>query len=101
MVDKGGGMASKRRPRHSLGRSALHGAGNAQGGPGDRLARLLAVRELLEAAITACESARDLPALSREYRLVLAEIDATHTTEEADVVDQLAQRRRAQTEGSA
>lgn len=97
MVDKGGGVSRREQARHSHGHSALHEAEIPQGRPGDRAARLIAVRELLEAAIAGCESARDLPGLSREYRLVLAEIDATHTPTEADIVDQLAARRRSQT----
>jgi hypothetical protein len=65
----------------------------------DRTARLTAVRDRLEAAI-ADATTRDLPSLSREYRLILAELEALHTPQERDVVDQLAARRAA-TESSA
>jgi hypothetical protein len=62
----------------------------------DRGRRLIAARDTLEAAITACESGRELPGLVREYRLVMAEIAALGAGEEsADVVDQLAKRRAA------
>ena len=66
-----------------------------------RLARLLATRDSLAAAIAKCEAARDLPALCREYRLLLAEIDAVDVREETDVVDQLAARRGAKDSGRA
>jgi hypothetical protein len=65
--------------------------GNSEG----RLARLLNTRDRLAAALAAEPSSRDLPALSREYRLALAEIDSLSTVEDADVVDQLATRRSA------
>lgn len=61
----------------------------------DRLARLIDVRDRLEAAIAACKSPRDLPALSREYRMTLAEIDSIDVREGTSVVDQLAARRGA------
>ncbi len=41
-----------------------------------RLPRLIDTRDRLQAAIAACKSPRDLPALSREYRMTLAEIDS-------------------------
>ena len=64
----------------------------------DRTARLIAARDKLAAVIDACESSRELPPLVREYRRVLAEIAAADTGEgAADVVDQLANRRRAKT----
>lgn len=67
-------------------------------GTDDRAARLLASRDVLAAAIDACESPRELPALVREYRLVLAEIAGLGVGEEVgDVVDQLARRRQAKT----
>jgi hypothetical protein len=61
----------------------------------DRIERLIDMRDLLAAAIAGCESPRDLPGLSREYRMVLAEIASLHTEDGADVVDQLAARRTA------
>ena len=36
-----------------------------------------------------------LPALAREYRITMAELDSLTTGEEESVVDQLAQRRSA------
>ena len=70
-----------------------------------RLARLIDTRGKLATAVANCESPRDLPALSREYRMTLAELDALSPREEVDVVDQLAARRGAKdprrTTGSA
>ena len=61
-----------------------------------RLERLTATRDKLAIALADDPSQRDLPALSREYRMVLAEIDSLNTKDdEADVVDQLAARRSA------
>ena len=61
-----------------------------------RLQRLIATRDKLAIALADDPSQRDLPALSREYRMVLAEIDSLNTKDdEADVVDQLAARRGA------
>jgi len=69
---------------------------------GDRSDRLIAARDKLAAAIEDCSSARELPGLVREYRLLLAEIAGIGTGEEtADVVDQLARRRRAKTDKGA
>ena len=63
-----------------------------------RLDRLIATRDKLAIALADDPSQRDLPALSREYRMVLAEIDSLNTKDdEADVVDQLAARRGAKT----
>ena len=63
-----------------------------------RLDRLIATRDKLAIALADDPSQRDLPALSREYRMVLAEIDSLNTTDdEADVVDQLAARRGTKT----
>ena len=66
-----------------------------------RLPRLIEVRDRLAKAIAACKSPRDLPALSREYRLTLAEIDSIDVRQETDVVDQLAARRGAKDSGRA
>jgi len=64
----------------------------------DRAARLTEARDKLAAAIDACDSARELPGLVREYRMVLAEIAGLGLGGEvADVVDQLARRRNAKT----
>jgi len=61
----------------------------------DRISRLTEARDKLAAAITDCESARELPGLVREYRMVLAEIAGLDGGEENDVIDQLAKRRAA------
>jgi hypothetical protein len=70
--------------------------------PDDRTTRLLEARDKLAAAITECCSARELPGLVREYRLVLAELAGLGSGEDAgDVVDQLARRRSAKAEKGA
>jgi len=61
----------------------------------DRISRLTEARDKLAAAITDCESARELPGLVREYRMVLAEIAGLDGGEVGDVIDQLAKRRAA------
>ena len=59
-----------------------------------RLERLLATRDKLAIALAENPSQRDLPALSREYRMVLAEIDSINAKDDGpDAVDQLAARR--------
>jgi hypothetical protein len=59
-----------------------------------RLDRLIATRDKLAVALADDPSQRDLPALSREYRMVLAEIDSINGKDgEPDVVDQLTARR--------
>jgi hypothetical protein len=63
----------------------------------ERLERLTHARDLLSDALSECGSSRDLPALSREYRAVLSEIDSLSGGEVKDVVDQLAERREAKT----
>jgi hypothetical protein len=64
-------------------------------GPG-RLQRLIAIRDKLAAALADGPSQRDLPAISREYRMLLAEIDSINAKDDGpDVVDQLAARRGA------
>jgi len=63
----------------------------------DRITRLTEARDKLAKLITDCDSARELPGLVREYRLVLAEIAGLDGGEETDVIDQLARRRRAKT----
>ena len=68
----------------------------------DRLAGLTYTRDKLAAALCGDPSDRDLPALSREYRIVLAEIDSINAKDEGpDAVDQLAKRRNAKDSGSA
>jgi hypothetical protein len=61
-----------------------------------QLDRLTTTRDRLARALADGPSARDMPALSREYRMILREISAIGAQkEEADVVDQLAARRGA------
>lgn len=68
----------------------------------DRMGRLIAARDKLAALIEESDSAREVPGLVREYRLVLAEIAGLGSGEEVgDVVDQLAKRRSAKTEKGA
>jgi hypothetical protein len=60
------------------------------------LERLIATRDKLAIALADEPSQRDLPALSREYRMLLAEIDSINAKDGGpDVVDQLAARRGA------
>jgi hypothetical protein len=66
----------------------------------DRANRLKDTRDRLAAALEDA-STRDLPALSREYRLVMAELDDLSGEEVDDAVDQLAARREAKTAPSA
>jgi hypothetical protein len=66
-----------------------------------RLERLIDTRDRLAGAIEGCESSRDLPGLSREYRMVLAEIDSLHTEVGVDAVDELTARRSAKDSGGA
>jgi hypothetical protein len=65
--------------------------------PDSRITRLLAVRDRLADAIAECDSKRDLAALSREYRAVLAELEALAPAKEkrTDGVDEISRRRAA------
>jgi hypothetical protein len=64
----------------------------------EQAARLTEARDKLAAAITECDSGRELPALVREYRMVLAELAGMGSGKDVgDVVDQLAKRRNAKT----
>ena len=68
----------------------------------DRLVALLALRDTLSASIAECDSMRDLASLSREYRAVMAEIDALAPPEKkGDAVDEIAERRAARRAGAA
>lgn len=68
----------------------------------DRITRLRATRDRLRAALESCESARDLAALSREYRLTLAELDElSPTAEEVSALDEISERRTARAAGTA
>ena len=68
----------------------------------DRLARLIATRDLLAEALPNGPAPRDLPTISREYRMTLAEVAELDAKKEIpDVVDQLAKRRSAKGPGRA
>lgn len=63
---------------------------------GDRLMTLRALRDHLAASIDACESMRDLAALSGRLQSVLEEIAQLAPPEQkGDAVDEIAQRRNA------
>ena len=62
--------------------------------PDGREARLRAARDQLAEAMAEA-TPTTLPALAREYRITMAELDSLTTGEEESVVDQLAQRRSA------
>lgn len=68
----------------------------------DRLKALVALRNTLARSIDACDSLRDLAALSGRLQSVLGEIDEL-TPKEAtgDSVDEIAARRAARRSGSA
>lgn len=61
-----------------------------------REARLKAARDLLAEAMTEATPAT-LPALAREYRMTLAELDSLSAGEENSVLDEIARRRNAKT----
>lgn len=61
-----------------------------------RLEALTVLRDALAEAIAAGPSTRDFPALSREYRAVMAEIAELAPVElRGDAVDEISQRRAA------
>lgn len=63
---------------------------------GDRLATLSDLRDLLARNIEACDSLRDLAALSGRMQAVLKEIDELSPKEAAgDGIDEIAKRRAA------
>lgn len=67
---------------------------------GDRMAALADLRDLLASNIEACESLRDLAALSARLQSVLAEIDELQPPEQkGDAVDEIAKRRAARRSG--
>lgn len=69
---------------------------------GKRLETLQALRDHLAQAIDACDSMRDLAALSRQFADVLQQIDALAEPEKkGDAVDEIAQRRAARRSGPA
>lgn len=71
-------------------------------GQDTRAARLITVRDQLAAAITECDSKRDLAALSREYRAVLTELDALQPVQKEVTrgVDEIGRRRAARRAGT-
>lgn len=63
---------------------------------GDRLATLRDLRDLLAAQVTACESMRDLAALSGRLQSVLEQIAELEPAKaEGDGIDEIAKRRAA------
>ena len=69
---------------------------------GDRLQALRDLRDLLARQIEACESLRDLAALSGRLQAVLAEIAELEPKKaEGDGIDEIARRRAARRAGSA
>lgn len=60
---------------------------------GDRLATLTAVRQALAASIDSCDSARDMPALTRQLAAVLEQIAVLSPSKKVDAVDEIAKRR--------
>lgn len=61
----------------------------------ERRVTLADLRKRLVEAIGEVDDVRDLPALSKELRAVMAEIDSLPGGEEADPVDDLAAQRAA------
>lgn len=69
---------------------------------GDRLATLRDLRDLLAKQIQACDSMRDLAALSGRLQAVLAEIAILEPKKaEGDGIDEIARRRAARRAGPA
>lgn len=63
--------------------------------PGDDLGRLTALRERLEGVLADPDtSPRDLAALSREYRLLVAQVAAMSPGGVASALDEIAERRQ-------
>lgn len=69
---------------------------------GNRVATLRTLRDRLAKEIEQCESTRDLAALSRQFTLVLAEIDELAPTVkvEGNPLDELSNRRIARSAGA-
>ena len=68
----------------------------------NRLDRLVAARDRLEAAMEGCKSPRDLSALNREYRQTLAEIGSLRPQEATSQgVDEITRRRAARAAGAS
>lgn len=60
----------------------------------DRITRLYRLRDTLAGAIDACESARDLSSLARQYRETLREIDMIEGGNEQDELAAIILRHR-------
>lgn len=68
----------------------------------DRLKALVALRGALARSIDACDSMRDLAALSRQLTDVLVQIEKVSPPEQkGDAVDEIAERRAARRAGAA
>lgn len=61
----------------------------------DRLCQLLALRDILANAIDTCESARDLAALSRQYRETIREIEEYKGADNGDEIGEILAARAA------
>lgn len=69
---------------------------------GDRLQALKDLRDVLATSIAECESARDVAALSNQFRTTLAEIEVlSPRASVGDSVDEIARRRAARRSGPA
>jgi len=68
---------------------------------GDRLAALMAIRDRLAREIDECGSPRALAELTGKMIVVLQQIDDLKPKQQADVVDEIAQRRLARRPGAA
>lgn len=68
---------------------------------GTRRGRLIALRDSLEAVMNEGVGPRDMAAISREYRAVMAELDALPSTQEVSAADEIAERRSRRRAGSA
>lgn len=68
---------------------------------GNRRATLVSLRNKLAEAIDECESARDLPGLSRQLADVLEQIDAIPNKAEVSAADEIAARRASRRSSSA
>ena len=61
-----------------------------------RLDRLMELRDVLEAAITECDSKRDLAALSKQYRETLKDIEEIEgTVQDGDEISEILAERQA------
>lgn len=71
-------------------------------GTESRLNRLIRLRANAEDALNGGVPVRDFASISREYRAILADIDALAEPEKkGDAVDEIAQRRAARRSGAA